>query len=207
MTHTLSYSEDGLLKDECELVFFNLLRVKSEIMVNPTTYDKFIEYMELIMSCGDNLLINIINNYVESNYSLNLDKLTQQAKDKKRKVNTELQFSDEHAKALLKISYLYRVMIPMISVYFFYNKGSFNSIKSNIVELDDGEVMELSEDDVYEIEFDEVNTKIFAYLFDKFAENPDALRNKLYRLAFRWFLKLSIDRRFWLAAKNGWHYR
>ena len=33
--------------------------------------------------------------------------ITQETKDKKKRVNEELQFSDAHAKALLKIAYLY----------------------------------------------------------------------------------------------------
>jgi hypothetical protein len=202
----LFLNEEGDLRDDVELIFFNLLRVKSEVMtLDSLTYEKFISYMDDIMTCGDNLLIKIISDFVDSHYSLNLDQITEDTKKAKRKVNSELMMTDAHAKALLKIAYLYRVMIPIISVYFCYNKGSFNTEKQLNYEDDEGNIqtVELSDDDVLELEFDEVNSKIFAYLFEKFAENPEALRNKLYKLAYSGVSKTSYsDRRFWLAAKN-----
>jgi hypothetical protein len=199
----LFLDENGELNDECELIFFNILKTKSDIMVseNNISYEQFIAYMENIMSGGDNLLIKIIDKFVEDHYALELDKATEDAKDKKRKVNEELQFSDSHAKDLLKIAYLYRVMIPIISIYFTYNKGSFNSVKESIIDEETGEA--ISEEEAEEIEFDEVNSSIFAYLFDKFATNPEALRNKLYRLTYSGVSKTNYsDKRFWLAAKN-----
>lgn len=191
---------EGNIKDEAQLIFFNILRSKSEIMVSDSiTYDKFIDCLNVIMNSGDNLLINLIDKFVEDNYALTLDKITQETKDKKKKVNTELQFSDNHAKDLLKISYLYRVLIPVISVYFFYNKTSFNNVKPQSVEVEDS----IPESELEELRFDEVNTKIFAYLFDRFATNPEALRNKLYRLTYSGVSKTAYsDKRFWLAAKN-----
>lgn len=199
----LFLDEDGNLKDEAELVFFNMLKVKSDIMIaaaneQTTTYDSFKASMELIIEGGDRLLYNIIDSFVNENYSLDLDKITQETKEKKRKVNTELQFNDEHAKDLLKIAYLYRVMIPIVSVYFYYNKGTFNKT------IDVGESAEpLTEEDIEEMQFDDVNASIFAYLFDKFATKPEALRNKLYRLTFSGVSKTAYsDKRFWLAAKN-----
>ena len=195
---------DGVLNDECELIFFNILKTKSDIMVseNNISYNQFVNYMEMIISSGDNLLIKIIDEFVDSHYALELDKATQDAKDKKRKVNEELQFSDAHAKELLKIAYLYRVMIPIISIYFTYNKGSFNTTKEALSDSNDLE-QELTEEDIEEIEFEEVNSSIFAYLFDKFASNPEALRNKLYRLTYSGVSKTNYsDHRFWLAAKN-----
>ena len=161
----LFLDEEGNIKDDVELIFFNILKSKSDIMVAENlTYDNFIACLDNIMNSGDNLLINIVDKFVEDNYALTLDKITQETKDKKKKVNTELQFSDNHAKDLLKISYLYRVMIPIISVYFYYNKSSFNNVK---VQSDDLEV-QVSEAEIEELRFDEVNTNIFAYLFDAF---------------------------------------
>lgn len=194
----LFLDESGGLRDDCELIFFKLLKAKSDIMVaeNGTSYDEFIADLEEIMKGGDNLLINIIKQYVTDNYSLNLDKITSDTKAKNRKVNAELQFSDAHARDLLKIAYLYRVMIPLISVYFYYNKSSF-SYKN---EAADGQP---SEEDAEELKFEEVNSSIFAYLFDKICDNPEALRSKLYRLTYSGVSKTSYsDKRFWLAAKN-----
>lgn len=199
----LFLDEDDTLKDEAELIFFNILKVKSDIMITAaneqfTPYETFKAYMETIIEGGDRLLYNLIDSFVNDNYALNLDKITQETKDKKRKVNTELQFSDEHAKDLLKIAYLYRVMIPIVSSYFFYNKGLFNKT----VEISDS-AEPLTEEDIEEMQFDDINSSIFAYLFDKFATKPEALRNKLYRLTYSGVSKTAYsDKRFWLAAKN-----
>ena len=155
--------------------------------------------MEFIIENGNRTLYNMIDTFIDSNYALNLDKITQETKDKKRKVNTELQFSDAHAKDLLKIAYLYRIMIPIISVYFFYNKGLFTG---KPLEITDGAEL-ITEEDLEELQFDDINSSIFAYLFDKFATKPEALRNKLYRLTYSGVSKTAYsDKRFWLAAKN-----
>lgn len=200
----LFFDKTGCLNEDAELVFFNILKVKSDLMITAaneqyTTYEKFVEYMELIIEGGGRLLYNIIDEYIESNYALSLDKITQETKDKKRKVNTELQFSDAHAKDLLKIAYLYRVMIPIVSIYFYYNKGLFSG---KALEITDGAEL-VTEEDIAELQFDDINSSIFAYLFDKFATKPEALRNKLYRLTFSGVSKTAYsDKRFWLAAKN-----
>lgn len=192
----LFLTETGELSEDAELIIFNMLRAKSDIMVTEKLpYEKFIEYLDTIMNSGEKLLLNIISNFVDEHYTVSLDKITEETRAKKRKVNTELQFSDAHARDLLKITYLYRVMIPIISVYFYYNKGSFNSI-ANLNEYS-------APEDAEELEFDDVNSKIFAYLFDIFATKPEALRNKLYRLVYSGVSKTKYsDKRFWRAAKN-----
>lgn len=199
----LFFDKTGCINLEAELVFFNMLSAKSNIMVAAaneqcTSFETFTEYMENIIEGGDRTLYNIIDKFIEDNYSLNLDKITQETKDKKRKVNTELQFSDSHAKDLLKIAYLYRVMIPIVSVYFYYNKNLFN--KPTEVQVG---AEAITEEDIEEMRFDEINSSIFAYLFDKFATKPEALRNKLYRLTYSGVSKTSYsDKRFWTIAKT-----
>lgn len=198
----LFLDDDGKFDENMALVFFNILNAKSKILVKSTdggttSYEEFIEMIDKITDDGDKLLMNRIKDYVESNYALNLDKITQETKDKKKKVNEELQFSDSHAKDLLKIAYLYRVMIPIISVYFVYNKNNLISVSEPI------EDEEMQDENAEEMEFDEVNSKIFAYLFEKFARNPKALRNKLYKLTYSRISKTAYsDKRFWTAAKN-----
>ena len=191
----LFLDEGGRFNDELSLILFKMLDAKSRITVNDSTsYDDFIKFVDNITDSGDGLLIKRIDSFVEENYALDLDAITEATKEKKKKVNEELQFSDDHAKVLLKISYLYRVMIPIISVYFAHNKSNFNNIKTND-ELEGG--------DIEELKFEEVNSLVFSYLFEKFADNPTALRNKLYRLTSSRIIKTSYsDKRFWTAAKN-----
>lgn len=192
--------ENGKLKDEAEILFFNFLKIKSDIMVAESTpYDIFLKYIETLLNCGDRFIIKLINKFVDEHYALDLDAITEATRKKKHKINTELQFNDDHAKSLLKISYLYRVMIPIISVYFYYNKNNFNSIK--VIENDTD--IEMSTEELEEMKFDEVNSLLFAHLFDQFATDPEALRNKLYKLAYSGVSKTAYsDKKFWLAAKN-----
>ena len=198
-TYEELFLDEGNLKEDAELILFNLLKCKSDIMVSESgiPYEKFVEFMDIIMESGDKLLLRIIENYVEENYSLSLDKLTEETRNKKRKVNTELQFTDAHAKDILKATYLYRVMIPFISVYFYYNKGNFGSVTESVI------ADYMDPDESSELEFEEIYSRIFAYLFDKIVSNPDALRTKLYRLVHSGVARTSYsDKRFWRAAKN-----
>ena len=92
-------------------------------------------------------------------------------------------------------------MIPLVSVYFMYNKNNLVSVVADSPDFD--EMMLDVDDSVEELKFDEANSKIFAYLFDKFATNPEALRNKLYKFTSSRVSKTSFsDKRFWQIAKN-----
>jgi hypothetical protein len=179
--------------DDLAIILFDMINVKSKLMVNEaTSYDVFIEMLDSITDSHDKLLIKTIDKYVEENYALDLDKITQETKDKKKKINEELQFSDKHAKTLIKIAYLYRITIPIISVYFTYNKSLFAR-----------NAEELASEDFEDYQFDEINSNVFSYLFEKFATNAAAVRNKLYKLTLSRVSKtVYSDKRFWAAAKN-----
>lgn len=203
-TYNELFLKDGKFNEDLALILFNILHTESQILSNktkeiPTSYEEFLQMIDKLTDDGDGLLMKTINDFVDSHYALELDKITEETKEKKKKVNKELQFSDAHAKALLKISYLYRLMIPLVSVYFTYNKASLTSVKETDEDVDEG----MLDENVEELEFDEVNYKIFAYLFEKFAKNPKALRNKLYKLTYSRISKTAYsDKRFWAAAKN-----
>jgi hypothetical protein len=186
--------EGERFNEDLAIIIFNILKVKSDLEVQDgeTSYEQFLEMIDLIADSNEKLLIETINDYIMDNYALNLDEITDQTKSKKKKINEELQFSDAHAKALIKIAYLFRIMIPIISVYFAYNKQSFAKNEDQ------------REDDDYEdLKFGEINSEIFNYLFEKFADNADAIRNKLYKLTLSRVSKtVYSDKRFWAAAKN-----
>lgn len=194
-TYKEIFLDDGeRFNEDLAIIMFNILKVKSDLEVQDgeTSYEQFLEMIDLVTDSNDALLIETINNYVKENYALNLDEITNQTKRKKKKINEELQFSDAHAKALIKIAYLFRIMIPIISVYFSYNKQSF---AKNEDQRDD--------DDFEDLKFGEINSEIFNYLFEKFADNADAIRNKLYKLTLSRVSKtVYSDKRFWAAAKN-----
>jgi len=186
-------NEKGKFKEELAVVLYNILNIKSKLMINEgTSYEDFIKLVDIVTDSNDKLLIQVIEKFVEENYALNLDKITQETKDKKKKINEELQFSDKHAKTLLKIAYLYRIMIPIISVYFTYNKSSFAKNQE-----------EIDSPDFEDFQFEEINANLFSYLFEKFAKNPSAIRNKLFKLTLSRVSKtVYSDKRFWAVAKN-----
>lgn len=181
------------VNDDISVILFHLINIKSKLMVNETTaYEEFLAMMNLLTDSEDSLLIKAISNYIEENYALDLDKITEETKRKKKKINEELQFSDAHAKTLTKVAYLYRIMIPIISVYFTYNKSIF--AKNN---------EQLEDDDFEDFKFDEINSNIFAHLLEKFTDNPNAIRNKLFKLTLSRVSKtVYSDKRFWAVAKN-----
>jgi hypothetical protein len=58
-------------------------------------------------------VFNYINNYIDENYHDNLD----EASKKSKKVNEELQFTDDHAKIILKSSECMKIIIPLALEY------------------------------------------------------------------------------------------
>jgi hypothetical protein len=180
------------LNEELEIVLFNILNVKSKLMTEETTLESFTSMIDRITDSNDRLLVKAIDKYVEKNYSLDLDKITRETKEKKKKVNEELQFSDAHARLLIKIAYLYRIMIPIISVYFTYNKSLFAKNQT-----------EAESSDFEDLQFEEINETLFAYLFEKFTKKAESLKNKLYKLTYSRVSRTSYsDKRFWNAAKS-----
>lgn len=193
-TYEELFLDDGeRFKEDYEIFFFNLLSIKSKLMVNDNTpFEDFLEMLENMVEANDRLLLRAVDEFVDENYGLHLDISTAEAKALNKKINEELQFSDSHAKTLIKIAYLFRVMIPIMSVFFTYNKGNFPKTS---IQKDD--------EDFEDMKFEEINASIFAHLFEKFAENAEALRSKLYKLTYSRVSKTSYsDMRFWRAAKS-----
>lgn len=193
-TYEEIFFEDNKFNDNLAIILFHILDVKCKLMLNDgTSYDDFQGYINDIVDSDNGLLLRAINNYVEMNYGLELDKTTADMKAARKKINIELQFSDRHAKELLKISYLYRIMIPVISVFLVENKEYFGKPSK------EDDYMDLEE-----FEMDEINSKLFAYLFEKVSSNPTALRNKLYKLTYSRVSRTAYsDKRFWTRAKDN----
>lgn len=180
-TYNEIFIEEGKFRDELSIILLNMLNIKRKICTSsPILLNDFLAMMNAVTGTADRLLIREIDSYVESNYCLHLDETTAEMIAAKKNVNTELIFSDEHAKTILKISYLYRILIPIISEYFTYNKNYFSKKATEI----DKAYEESTDEEKEELLFEEVNATIFSYLFEKFAKNADALRNKLYKMAY-----------------------
>ena len=189
----LFLDDGGRFKEELALILYNILNVKKKIILGDVkSFDSFRKAIDNITDSGNGLLLRTVSDYIENNYALTLDKITEETREKKKKVNEELQFLDLHAKDLLKISYLYRTMIPVIAVYFDFNKSLYNG------------KIEDEEDESEDSSFADAVNEVFNYLFEKITkEHTEALKNKLYKLTMSRISKTAFsDKRFWNMAKQ-----
>ena len=137
-TYVQLFTEDGRLNDEATLTVLKLLSSQTKIMTSSAMpLSEFLNILEDIISSGDEILLKIIHNFVETKYSLDLDKITDNMIKNKKTVNEELFISDEAAKKYLEISYLSRLLIPVISQYLIYNKASFPVKTSSVAVISD----------------------------------------------------------------------
>lgn len=195
-TYNEIFAPDGKLNEETALTILKLLSSQTKIITNQTSLNEFYEIIDDITDSGDCLLLRTIHDFIESNYSLELDKITEQMKANKKSVNDELFISDNAAKQYLEISYLSRILIPVISQYLLYNKASFPAKTPSFALADDESEEELI--------FDEVTFSIFKYIFDKVAkENAEKLRNKLYKMTYARVIRTAFSaQRYWKIAGN-----
>jgi hypothetical protein len=103
-TYNEIFAPDGKLTDDAALTILKLLSSQTKIMTKQITLQEFLEIIDDITDAGDCLLLQTIHNYIESNYSLELDKITEQMKTNKKSVNDELFISDS-AGIFVKLCY------------------------------------------------------------------------------------------------------
>jgi hypothetical protein len=168
----LFLDEGGRVKNSMVMELQNILYVKSIMMTKDNmAYEEFIDLIDFITT--DNLL-DVIDGYVEDSYTLSLDEMTRKTN---KNVNPELQFQDKHAKMILKISALQKLMTPIISEYFLYNKSIYTKKNIDFSEMEDDDL-----DFLEEYNFEQANTNIFFYLLTKFSEEGVSLTRKIYKL-------------------------
>lgn len=191
-------NEDGTLKDNMQVVLLQILNVQSKIMRSQSmSYEDFIKLIEQIAHTANDTLLNEISKYVENGYQLTLDADTKKAKEKnKASVNDQIIISDEYGKIIIKISYLERIMIPLISQFFIYNKASFPT-KISVVQDEDGE-------DGEDLVFNEINQTIFDAMFALVAqENKDNIQSKIYKMVYARIIATSkTSAKFWNIART-----
>ena len=157
------------------------------------TLQTFLSLLTTIIECADEALLKEIDTIIENGYGLSLDETTKKMRQQKKSVNDQLVISDYQAKILIKIAYVDRILIPLISQYFIYNKSEFPN-KSSIV-IDDSDEDSDSEDLV----FSEINQVIFEHIFSVVAKNEkDNLLQKIYKLCYsRIILTSQNSKKFW----------
>lgn len=191
-------NENGTVKDNLSICLLQILYAQSQIMrTDNISADDFLKLIDKILIVGDNALLTAIDSFIENGYKLELDKDTKKMKEKKKTVNDQLIISDSYAKILIKIAYLDRIIMPLISQYFIYNKQYF-PVKVSAVQENDGE--EDKEDQV----FNEINQTFFNYLFKVVAkENTENLQNKIYKMVIARIMRTSFSaKKFWTVAES-----
>jgi hypothetical protein len=180
--------EGGKINPKLAFILFKILNVKSIIMSTKNIpCDKMIEYLDDILLSGNKLFLKTITKYVSENMVSTMDKCTEEMREKKRKINKELQMTDAHGKTLVILGYTYRLLIPVIAEYLMYVKQADKTVEG-------------SEEDT---ENDDVCSAIFAHIFELVVPNPTALRNKLYRLVESRITKTTFsDKKFWDILKK-----
>lgn len=192
--------EDGKIDPERTIILFNILDVKYKILDGylkdkMLSFDDFMAALYKVTDDCDGYLLKLIDGFISANYDISLNAQTSGLKEKKRKVNTELQFTDEHAIELLKCAYIYRILIPLISDYFSYTKLYAEKHGDTVVDEDD--------EDAEDSPLEESNNRIFTLLFDRFAKKPKQIKNKLYKLTYSRLCKSEFSNKgFWAVAEK-----
>ena len=189
--------ENGQLKEHMQVCMLRLLHVQSKIMRAETlSVDSFLKLITTVTETADGLLLTEISKFVDDGYQLTLDEDTKKMKEKNKAVNDQLIISDDYAKTLIKIAYLDRLIIPLISQFFIYNKAEFPT-KVSVIQEDE-------EDDGEELLFSEINQTIFNHLFKLIAkENAENIQNKLYKMVYARIIKTAFSaKRFWSVAET-----
>jgi hypothetical protein len=112
----------NVLLKKCNNLSINYLALKYKIITDKDIFNEkeFIE--SLFKTVLTEEVILLINNEIESTYTISLDEETKRTKN----ANEELQFTDIHAKITLKTSMAMKLVIPIISEYL-----NQNNIKEN----------------------------------------------------------------------------
>ena len=86
-TYNEIFAPDGKLTEDAALTILKLLSSQTKIMTKQITLNEFYEIIDDITDSGDNLLLRTIHNHIETNYCLELDKITEAMKSSKKSVN------------------------------------------------------------------------------------------------------------------------
>ena len=131
----------------------------------------------LLLEIFDNLLndemIELIEYYIDETYTISLDENTKQTKN----ANKELQFTDNHAKIILKSSMAMKIVIPLLVEYINYNE------------------------DIEDV--DKIFFECFTGIFYKFSDESVNIQNKITKLINSRIISTKYsDRVIWAYLKN-----
>lgn len=99
-----------------EKLIYDMLSIRIRIYGEKESYTELDFYNDLEDIVNDKDLLGIIEEYIDSSYTLNLNCV------ERRNVNEELQLTDDVNKILLKSSVMMRLLIPILCDYKYHDK-------------------------------------------------------------------------------------
>jgi hypothetical protein len=233
-TYDTIFLKDQNVDPDLSISLLHILNVQSKIMhaTEPISASDFVSMIDTIMNAGDKALIKKISDFVDNGYALSLDEDTEKMREKKKAVNAQLIISDDYAKTMIKIAYLDRIVIPLMSQYFIYNKASFPTKNATVVnedqaqdtepvdveddtEIDEAEARRRvslqkhtesateDEDQGDDMVFEDVNQTIFNHLFEAFAkENTEFIKNKLWKMVWARVVRTAFSNKGFWTVAN-----
>lgn len=158
-----------ILNDSKEEALIPYLNVMYKIY-SQEEYDVDDFISDVINNVANNIVSTNVSNFIDKIYIPEMDEKTKRTK----KINTELQFTDEHVKILLKCSEIIRFTIPLINIYIHE----------------------------YDVETDDVLYKTFKAIIEKYEGNLNLL-NKLHRFIYARIVSTQYsDRTIWILLTN-----
>jgi len=142
--------------------------IKGEELAQETFINEFFKRL-----ADDKILLQIVGDYIDSSYKIELDKISGH---NTTNLNKELQFTDNHAKIILKVSTMCKYTIPIILQYV----ALFN-VKN----------------------IDDLLFNVFSKYFDLFVLDNTNILNKLFKLVESRITTTNYsDRVIWLYLQN-----
>lgn len=163
--YQILFDENEQLTETGQYFMLNMLDVKNTLMTKKSlSIDELLTYTDKIIMADNKALVNAINKFVNDHFE-DMDE-NDLAKYKKNKDLVQLVINNEQAKAICAVSYIHRLMIPVIAEYLALNKVAVDS----------------DEDDSEDLCADDICCRIFEHLLCLVTTEPKRTKNKLYKL-------------------------
>jgi len=160
--------------DACEekiIIPYVSILYKIKDTKNKYTEDEFIS--DIVNKIHNPDVVSYVKKWVNENYTETMDEKTNETK-KTKKINTELQFTDQHNKILIAISEAIRISCPLVTEYI----------------------------NVYDKPVDETLYRIFSSIVQQYQENVDML-NKIHRFTYSRVVSTQYsDKTIWNLLRN-----
>lgn len=163
--YQILFDENEQLTETGQYFMLNLLDIKNTLMTKKAlSIDELFQYTDKLINADNKAIVTVIKKFVDDHYE-EMDE-NDLAKYKKNKDLVQLVISNDQAKAICAVSYIHRLMIPVVSEYLALNKVALDA----------------DEDDSEDLCAEDICCKIFEHLLCMVTTEPKRTKNKLYKL-------------------------